>query len=156
MTLISKVVHYIIGGMSGDDKPDPYTLSKAWVSDDDLDALKMDRTVFHQDSTPAAMARRILAENSPAAAMSLVKLALHGDSESVRLNAAKQVLAFSFDQGSDGDGREPWEILLDKVTSDVEAHLKEVAQHGKGEAVGNKGGSDDEGDDLKPFGEVVD
>jgi hypothetical protein len=142
--------------MSGDDKPDPYTLSKAWVSDDDLDALKMDRTVFHQDSSPAAMARRILAENSPAAAMSLVKLALHGESDSVRLSAAKQVLLFAFEQGSDGDGREPWEILYDKILSDVESHLKEAAQHTKSEAAGNTGGSEDEGDGLKPFDGVVD
>jgi hypothetical protein len=150
------VIHYIIGveeviAMTDDDgRVDPYTLSKAWVSDNDLEALKMDRTVFHRDETPPAMARRILAENSPAAAMSLVKLALHGESESVRLNASKEVLRLAYEQGSDGDGREPWEGVYEKVMTDVDAMLREASQHRAGKS--NK----DEDDGLEPFGQVTD
>lgn len=144
--------------MTSDQNPmDPYLASKAWVSDDDLESLKMDRTVFHQDQTPTAMARRILAENSPAAAMSLVKLALHGESESVRLNAAKHVLQLALEQGSEGDGREPWEGMYDKVMSDITEHLIEAAKVSKAEGKGNKGSSEDgSGDGLTPFDGVTD
>jgi hypothetical protein len=142
--------------MSGDDdRVDPYTLSKAWVTDDDLEALKMERTVFHRDETPAAMARRIISEASPAAAASLVKLALHGASEQVRLSASKHVLQLAFEQGSDGDGREPWEDMYGKVMTDVEGMLKEAAQHASAGGV-NKGDDDPQSDGLEPYDSVGD
>lgn len=145
--------------MGGNDPIDPYTASKAWVSDDDLEALKMDRTMFHTDESPAAMARRILHEGSPGAAASLVKLSLHAESESVRLSASKAVLDYAFKEGSTEDGKEPWEKLYGAVVQEFEGMLKDAADEAAARA--NKGRSaeeagESEGPDEAPFGKVVD
>lgn len=98
---------------------DPIEESKAWVSDSDLEALKLDRQVFHSDTGPVAQARRILSEASPAAAASLARLALHGESESVRLRASQLVLDYAMQNGSNGDGKEPWTEVYEKVMQEL-------------------------------------
>jgi hypothetical protein len=103
---------------------------RAWVTDDDLKALGLERaTGFGQDMNTAGpeshldQAKRMLREAAPMAAASLVRLAQHGESETVRLRAATEILNRVEQQGAKSDGREPWAEVYDKIlsTQDVEA-----------------------------------
>jgi hypothetical protein len=64
--------------------------SPDWLPDEAVEALNMDRS-FHPEESLAETARRIYHENAPAAATSVVHIALYGSNERVRLAAAMYV-----------------------------------------------------------------
>lgn len=104
------------------------------VSQEDLDALHMEREIL-TGLTPANQARKILDEASPMAAMQLVRLAQHGATDTVRLNASKEILnrvGVVEGDGKNGEGKEPWENLFGKVVKDIEAYAN-VGSNGDGE-----------------------
>jgi hypothetical protein len=95
-----------------------------WVSQADLESLRMDRQyLVGLTGSGPTQATAILNEASPAAAMQVVKLALHGESETVRLRAATYILDRTVGD-STGSG-DPWEGMQEKVIKDVEAFLAE-------------------------------
>jgi len=105
------------------------------VSNADLEALKMDRTLL-TGQTSVQQARSIIEEASPMAAMQLVNLARFATSETVRLRASTEILSragVEAGEGKSDDGKEPWSDLFDKVVKEISSQA---------EAYANKGGSD--------------
>jgi hypothetical protein len=92
---------------------------KDWVNEEDLMALRMNRQylVGLQESGPS-QAMNILREASPAAAMEMVKLALHADSETVRLRASQYILDKTIGDG--GEGANPWDDIVGATVKDIE------------------------------------
>jgi len=99
---------------------------RAWVSDEEMRSLGLERaTGLHSASgseTYVDQARRILRENAPMAASSLVRLARYAETETVRLRASIEILNRVENAGGGTDGREPWAEVYDQVlsTTDVE------------------------------------
>jgi hypothetical protein len=91
---------------------------KAWVTPEELAGLQLGREVV-EDMSPVDQARRIMLENAPMAAMSLVRLAQFGETENVRLRASIEILNRA-DQAGTVNGKEPWADLYD--TTSVEKH----------------------------------
>lgn len=99
----------------------------AWVTSEDLAALGLQRAtgIASKDGgyeSHVDQAQRMLRENAPMAAASLVRLAQYGESETVRLRASCEILNRVQAQGAGADGREPWAEVYDAVitTTDVE------------------------------------
>jgi hypothetical protein len=94
---------------------------KAWVSEDELAALGLERATGFKSAdngkpeSPVEQANRMMRENAPMAAASLIKLAQNGDSETVRLRASIEILNRATAQGAASDGREPWADVYEKV-----------------------------------------
>jgi hypothetical protein len=91
---------------------------KAWVSDDELASLHLERrtgfgTIDGKPESPTDQAVRIMRENAPAAAQTLVKLALNGETEQVRLKASVEILNRAAAAGTGSDGRDPWANLYE-------------------------------------------
>jgi len=100
---------------------------RAWVSDRELAALGMERASGFKsvDGLPEShvdQASRMLREAAPLAASTLVRLCQNGETETVRLKAAIEILNRVQAQGTAADGREPWAEVYDQVlaTTDVE------------------------------------
>ena len=94
-----------------------------WVSQADLESLRMDRQyLVGLNGSGPTQATAILNEASPAAAMQVVKLALHGESETIRLRASTYILDRTMGESGSGD---PWEGMQEKVIKDAEAYLAE-------------------------------
>jgi len=107
---------------------------RAWVTDSDLKALGLERATGFGQSDGATgpeshvdQAKRILRENAPMAASSLVRLAQYGESETVRLRASVEILNRVEASGGGADGREPWAEVYDQIltTADVERYANE-------------------------------
>lgn len=105
---------------------------RAWVTDADMRALGLERTTGLNSKdggyeSHADQAKRLLREAAPMAASSLVRLAQHGESETVRLRASVEILNRVEAAGSGTDGREPWAEVYDKILSvgDVERFANE-------------------------------
>jgi hypothetical protein len=64
---------------------------RSWVSDDELEALALERSV-HSAETNMQLANRIFDEFSPHAAKAIISLARSAGSERIRLDAAKYVV----------------------------------------------------------------
>jgi hypothetical protein len=94
---------------------------RAWVSDAELAGLGLERaTGIKSTDGPEShveQANRMLREAAPMAAAGLVKLAQHGESETVRLRASIEILNRVNAQGAASDGREPWADVYEKVMS---------------------------------------
>jgi hypothetical protein len=80
------------GNFAQDDPRDPSTEVEgdAWVTEDDVKALAVERDVFGEDEL--LQAERVLKENLPGAVHSVAKLARTAASETVRLNASKYLI----------------------------------------------------------------
>jgi hypothetical protein len=91
---------------------------KYWDSDEALEALKMERAV-NTDETNEQLTRRILEESGPAAAYSIVHIALHGTNENTRLRASQYVTDFVTGDDSSSN-RQTWEDLVGDVVSKAE------------------------------------
>jgi hypothetical protein len=106
--------------MTWDDEPDEADLAAAlernrnWVSPSELSALGLERatgfrTTDGKPETPLDQAMRMMREASPMAAMTLIKLAQRGDSETVRLRASVEILNRAAVTGGGEDGGDPWD-----------------------------------------------
>jgi len=85
-----------------------------YVTEDDIEAMRMDRTLISGKSGPD-QARAILMEGSPAAALQLVKLAIHGESETVRLRASALILDKTLAADTGGGSEDPWDALAKEM-----------------------------------------
>jgi hypothetical protein len=123
--------------MDFDDEPEGYAdrmaSQRAWVTNSDLAALGLERatglgTKDGKQESPVEQANRMMRDNAPMAAASLVKLAQHADAETVRLRASIEILNRATAQGAATDGREPWADVYDKVmtTDGVEKHANQL------------------------------
>jgi hypothetical protein len=96
-----------------------------WVSQADLESLRMGRQyLVGLSGSGPSQAQAILDEASPAAAMQVVKLALHGDSESVRLQASRYILDRTVAQDG-GGANDPWKEMQENVIKDIDKYLAE-------------------------------
>jgi hypothetical protein len=95
---------------------------KAWVTDDELANLNLERaTGIHSANgpeSPTDQANRIMRTNAPMAAQTLVKLALNGETEQVRLKASIEILNRANAAGQGADGRDPWAKLYEETMVD--------------------------------------
>src|SRR5215213_5740301 len=102
--------------------------NEAWVSDEDLAALTMERhtgaRVNASSESELDQAKRMIREASPMAAASIIKLAQHSDNETVRLRASTEILNRAESWGAGTDGREPWMDLIETTSKDVEEYVK--------------------------------
>jgi hypothetical protein len=72
------------------DKAQPHL--DEWIPERALEALRMERTVTPiNDESNEDLSRRIFRDNAPAAATSIVHIAIHGQNERTRLAAAQYV-----------------------------------------------------------------
>jgi hypothetical protein len=92
-----------------------------WVPEEALASLTLERDV-HPGESSEDQARRIISENAPAAAMSIVNLALRADNDRVRLQAAQ----FVYDRATaiDAGAKDPWADLLGDCVTFVESETK--------------------------------
>lgn len=89
-----------------------------WDSDEALESLKMERSI-RTEETNEQLTRRILEENGPAAAMSIVHIALHSQNDNTRLNAAKYIVDHITGEDTNA-ARQSWEDLVGDVVSQAE------------------------------------
>jgi hypothetical protein len=96
-----------------------------WVPDEQLKSLVMERTV-HDEESQEDMSRRMLRETAPAAAASIVHLAVYGTTEKMRLDASKYVLERVLGPaGSNVGETNPVRDLLEGLVRDAEAHANQ-------------------------------
>ena len=95
-----------------------------WLPDSAIEALNTERRV-HTDETPAQTARRLMHENGPGAALSIIHIALYGSNERLRLDASKYVVdrvlgrvGDDVNQGEDS----PLDAALRRMQEAAEAH----------------------------------
>jgi hypothetical protein len=100
-------------------------LPEEWNSDQTLENLKMERSV-RPEETNEQMTRRLLEEAAPAAAQSIIHLALHSPNDNTRLNAAKYVTDSLLESDSSG-GKAKWEELIGTAVSEVEVYANQGA-----------------------------
>jgi len=110
--------------------------NKAWVSERELAALGLERASGFKTDTgkpesPVDQAARMMRENAPLAAMTLIKLAQRGDSETVRLRASVEILNRAASSAGGENGGNPWDDVYDKVmVSQVEETKAELEARG--------------------------
>lgn len=98
-----------------------------FVSDDDIANLGLERaTGLHSKGdgpeSPTDQAQRMIRENAPMAAASLLRLAQYSESDTIRLRAAIEILNRANAQGAGSDGRDPWAEVYEKTltTADID------------------------------------
>jgi hypothetical protein len=112
-----------------DDYEDQIAKRRAWVDDSDLEALMLERTSgMYKDGdteTPVEQANRLIRDNAPMAAMTLVRLAMHSENDTVRLRSATEILNRAQQVGGGADGREPWAGVFEATVRDAEQFANE-------------------------------
>jgi hypothetical protein len=111
----------------------------AWVSDEELTALQDEARTFGkggpngEGETTKQMLRRLMEENSPAAALSLIKLSRNARSETTRYQAARYVIERVMGpvsaEGAGGTGG-PEKGTLEHTLQQIEDGIKK--EHGDG------------------------
>lgn len=99
-----------------------------WLPDEAIKALNVERRTLYANETPAQTARRLMHENSPGAALSIVQIALYGSNERLRLDAAKYVVDRALGRpGEDlGQGEDsPLDAMMKKMAAAAEAHANQ-------------------------------
>jgi len=100
----------------------------AWVTPAELNALNLERATGFgatdgKPESPTDQALRMLREAAPMAAASLVKLAQHSDSDTVRLRASVEILQRAQNAGTSDDGRDPWAKVYEGAFKDVRDYV---------------------------------
>lgn len=100
--------------------------SPEWDPVKALSLLNMERAL-ESTNTPQLTAKRLLEENLPIAVMSICHIAVHGDSEAMRFNAARYVVERTMGPAERAatnlDGRHAWDGIYEKVVSEAEEYL---------------------------------
>jgi hypothetical protein len=109
--------------------------NKAWVSPSELAALGLERatgfkSVNGEAESPVDQAARMMRENAPLAAMTLIKLAQRGDSETVRLRASVEILNRANETKGGEDNRNPWDSVYDAVMVNAQDTKTELEARG--------------------------
>ena len=105
--------------------PDP---SNIWDSDEALDSIKMEKAV-HPDRTPEQMTKELLEQAGPAAAASIIHIALHSANDNTRLSAARYITDKMYDDSS-ATSKPAWEELVADIVSNAEI-LANAPQRGR-------------------------
>ena len=103
--------------MSDDHDPDA---APQWDPKQAMASLAAERDIY--DDTPETQAQKILVDATPAVAAGLVHLALHGEKETARLGASREVLNRVFGADKIGGGAD------DPIKAFVEGIVKEVQE----------------------------
>ena len=93
------------------------------VSDEDIEALKMERTLLNNLSS-TQQALTLMQEASPAAALQVIKIMKYAENDRVRLQAAQWILdraGVGHDVGGNS-AAEPWTDLIESTTRKLEDH----------------------------------
>jgi len=96
--------------------------SSSWLPDEALNAMIMERSV-HRGEDNKGLSRRLLDENTPVATQSMIWLAIHSQSERIRLDASKYLIDRSLGRiGEEQTASEDSETtkFLESVLSDVD------------------------------------
>lgn len=93
------------------------------ISDEELDALNMERTVLDLDHE--AQVRRLIKEAGPRVTLSLIKLATAGHNENARINASKYLLDKLLDPNAAGSGG-----VLEDLVADLAKQAEQYANNG--------------------------
>jgi len=96
---------------------------RAWIPDSAIEGLAMERDA-HPSESDIELTRRQFRESSPAAAASIVHLALYSAVEKVRLDASKYVVERVLGKPGEENphGRTPLEALLEGVYKPIEEY----------------------------------
>jgi len=124
--------------MSEDIEPtDTHNAHNAWVSDEEIAALNQETKTFGhggpngEGETIKQFLQRLFEENSPAAALSLIKLSLNASSENVRMQAAKHILERVMGPAGEGDNsKDPAKGSLEYTLNEIEKGIRQ--EHGDG------------------------
>lgn len=103
------------------------------VTPQELKSLESERSTF--DETETQMTNRIFRQNAIAAAQSVCKIALFGQSERLRLDAAKYVVERNLGRVQDqmfAPEDDPFMRLFDDVLVDVDDDLDAPVEHLEG------------------------
>jgi hypothetical protein len=87
-------------------------------------AALLDAEMDLDDGDTAVTARRLFKENAPTAALSIIRMATHGSTERIKLDASKYILERVLGKVGD-DGEEiisPIDAVLNGLTRDAENH----------------------------------
>lgn len=107
-----------------EDGTDDSSAGKQWVPDDALEGMIMERT-FHPDESNPKTVKRLMDENAPVVAMSIIHLALHSNSERTRLDAGRYIMDRIL--GRVGEELLPTEDSpIDKFVSEVMSDIEAV------------------------------
>jgi hypothetical protein len=112
------------GNESNEGRPLQPWMDPNWEpSKEDIAALTNSELAF-DDGDHAATARRLFKENAPTAALSIIRMATHGSTERIKLDASKYVLERVLGKvGDDGeDVITPIDEVLKGLVHDVEEH----------------------------------
>ena len=74
-----------------EDGTDDTVSGKEWIADDALECMITEKS-FHPGETNPKTAKRLMDENAPVVAMSLIHLAIHSKSERTRLDAGRYIM----------------------------------------------------------------
>lgn len=98
-----------------------------WDPDKALANLRMENAL-DANSTPVMLAKRLFEENLPLSVLSICHIAIHGDSEAMRFNAARYVVERTMGPAerkeSPLEGPRAWDSIYDKVTVGAEEYLR--------------------------------
>ena len=103
-----------------------------WDTDDAIASLTLEKSV-RPDETNAELAKRLLEESAPQAASSIIQLALHSRSDSVRLNASRYITDLLFADDKNASAAAGWEKLVGEVVSTAElltSNASDAARNG--------------------------
>jgi hypothetical protein len=117
---------------SADDNEDltsqatPTTPGAKWDPDQAIENLKMERSVRPSESEEE-VTKRIFKENAPIVAQSLVQVAMHSPSESMRVQAGKYVIDRVLGKiGDDNKGDDdPIRTFIESMMTEVETHANQ-------------------------------
>lgn len=108
-------------------QPDPVPQPADWSPIDALKRLTMERAM-DSTGTPQQTAKRLLEENLPLSVMSICHIAVYGESEVMRYNAAKFVVERTMgpaERQATTDGRHAWDNIYDQVVTEAETYLNQ-------------------------------
>ena len=95
---------------------------KDWIPDEALEAMIMERT-FHPDEGNKKTSRRLIEENGPIVTQAMIYLAIHSQSERIRLDAGKYLIDRDLGRVSEETMAEedsPVTDLISSVLRDIE------------------------------------
>lgn len=97
---------------------------REWLPDDALEGMIMEKS-FHPGESNPKTAKRLMDENAPVIAMSMIHLAIHSRSERTRLDAGRYIMDRIL--GRVGEELMPTEDSpIDKFISDVITDIEAV------------------------------
>ncbi len=95
---------------------------REWIPDEALESMVMERSV-HRNETNKKTATRLVEENAPLVAQSMIHLAIYSQSERIRLDAGKYLLDRTLGRIGEAPVAEessPIRELIESVMSDID------------------------------------